>query len=435
MWALTLGGLPPTDLFTGIARQYPRIAHTRLGREHLYLVNHPETVRELFVQQGRATMKGRALQRSKQLLGEGLLTSEGELWRRQRRLVQPSFHHDRVGGYVDRMVRLTNEHVSCRWQDGLDLDLAVDMAALALTIVGSTLFGSDLRTSTAEVGAALTEMVGQFRRRVLPGSELLDRIPLPSNVRALEAQARLDVVVAGLVSEQRDRQDRRTAGAGGGVLAALLATDMPSQQVRDEVMTLLLAGHETTANTLTWAWFLLSRDDGAADRLRAEVAEVVGDRDVTADDLARLPWTTAVVAETLRLYPPAWSLGRRLLVDAVVDGWTLPAGSLAVASQWVLHRDPRCWPEADTFRPERWLDGAGRFDESAPGQPRGSWFPFGLGQRVCVGEPFAWTEAVAVLATLAPGWTVTVPAGHVPRVRPAVTLRPLGGMPARVSAR
>jgi cytochrome P450 len=428
--ALVSSDVAATDVFTSIARSYPRVAHLRLLREHVYFLNHPDPVRELFVTNGRHTMKGRALQRSKPLLGDGLLTSEGELWRRQRRLVQPAFHGARMAAYVEQMVSSAHEHAARRWQDGSRIDLGADMATLTLTVVGQALFGSDLRGDAAEVGGALGEMVGQFQRRVLPGTAVLDRLPTASNRRAARAIARLDAVVQRLIEEHKE-----TGLDAGDVLSSLLATGMDDRQVRDEVMTLVLAGHETTANALTWAWLLLARNVGPAERVRAELDAVAGGRDLAVADLRSLPYTTAVVAETLRLYPPAWSMGRRVTADVVVDGWTLPAGSLAIASQWVLHRDPAWWPRAEAFEPERWLDAEGQFDEAAPGQPRGAWFPFGLGQRVCVGEPFAWAEAVILLGTLARAWHVDVDPTYVAAVQPAVTLRPRGTMHAALRRR
>ena len=431
-----LGGVPATDLFADVARRYPRLAHTRLGREHLYFVNHPALVRQLFVTQGRWTMKGRALQRSKQLLGEGLLTSEGEMWRRQRRLVQPAFHGGAVARYAEEMLRCTDELVARRWRDGVQVAVNEEMSALTLSIVGRSLFGTDLSQDAPQVSAALATMVSQFQRRVLPGSELLDLLPLPSNRRGLRAVQSLDRLVVRIVQEHRVARPGQDAGRGD-LLSELIATGMDDRQLRDEIMTLLLAGHETTANALTWSWVLLSGDPAVRDRLHTEVdatlptpgadpaaVQTAPHADRYTDLYTALPWTRAVVAESLRLYPPAWSLGRRVVADVILDGWTVPAGSLAVASQWVLHRDPRFWTDPGTFRPDRWLDGDGRFDEGAPGQPRGSWFPFGLGQRVCVGEPFAWMEAVLVLAWLSRRWHVEVSATFVPRVEPAVTLRP-----------
>jgi cytochrome P450 len=208
---------------------------------------------------------------------------------------------------------------------------------------------------------------------------------------------------------------------------------MPDAQIRDEVLTLLLAGHETTANALAWAWLLLDQHPAAAARLHAEIDPLPAAP--TYDDLGRLPWTNAVVAETMRLYPPAWIVGRRLLADVPLAGWTVPARSLCVASQWITHRDPRWWSDPLTFRPERWLDAAGRYDEAAPGQPRGAYFPFGLGRRVCIGESFAWTEAVLVLATLARHWAPALVPGHPVDIRPAITLRPAHGLRMTLRAR
>ena len=426
---LVLRGLPPTDLFRSVATREPRLAHVRLGHEHLYVASHPDTVREIFVANGRSTMKGRALQRSKQLLGDGLLTSEGELWRSQRRLVQPAFHAGMLDTYARQMVAGVRARIDGTWRGGTTVELDREMAALTLSIVGDALFGTDLSDDVADVARALGTMVAQFQRRILPGTELLDVLPTPGNRRGLQAVHDLEDVVDRVVARRRMRGD------GSDVLSVLLAADMPDRQVRDEVMTLLLAGHETTANALTWSWFLLSRHPRRRSTMVAEGDDLLGGRDPIAADVAALPYTRAVLAEALRLYPPAWSLGRRLVADVRVDGWTMPAGSLVVASQWVLHRDPRFWPDAHRFVPERWLTPTGEFDETAPGQPRGAWFPFGLGQRVCIGESFAWMEGVLVLAAIAARWQVDVDPAWEPQVQPAVTLRPRGPVHAVVRRR
>ncbi len=435
VWALATPRRSPTDFFTAIARAHPRLAHVRIGAEHYYVLTHPDVIREVYVTNGRFTVKGRALQRSKVLLGEGLLTAEGEHWRRQRRLVQPAFHRDRIRGYADDMVAATLEHTAQHWSDGRRVDLVSELSMLTLTIVGRALFGSDLSGDSRTVGAALGQMLAGSRRRVLPGGQLLDRLPLPVNARIESSIAGLDAVVQRLIDEHR------AAGDTGDVLSMLLAardeddgTGMSDRQVRDEVMTLLLAGHETTAMGLSWTFWLLSQHPEQSAGLRAELDATLGGRPPTFDDLTRLPLTTATFAEALRLYPPAWTLGRRLTADLRVDGWTLPAGSLAVASQWVLHRDPRFWARPLAFEPARWLDAAGRFDEAAPGQPRGAWFPFGLGQRVCVGEPFAWAEGALVLATLAQHWSPEIDPGFRAVPEPSVTLRPRGGLPTTLRA-
>jgi cytochrome P450 len=421
---------PRTQFFAQAAQRYPGLAHLKVAGEHLYLVNRPDLVWALLVTNGRSTMKGRALQRAKELLGDGLLTSEGDLWRRQRRLVQPAFHRDRIRGYAHQMVQTTLEH-EASWHDGDEIDIAADMSRLTLRIVGRTLFGADLAADSAEVGTAMTEVLEGFQRRMIPGADVLLRLPTPANRRLREAGERLDALVQRIIDEHR------AIGDTGDVLSMLLAADvdgatMSDRQVRDETMTLVLAGHETTAMALTWTWYLLSANPAAARLLYRELSDVLGDREPTFDDLSHLHVTTAVFAESMRLYPPAWLIGRRLTADITLEGWTLPAGSLAVASQWVQHRDPQWWDSALAFRPQRWLLPDGRFDERAPGVPKGAWFPFGLGQRVCIGEPFAWAEGPLVLATLARRWAPEHQPGHALGVVPAVTLRPRGGMPMRL---
>jgi cytochrome P450 len=408
-----------TDYLQRAAAAGPSVAHFRIGRDHAYLVSTPELVRELFGPLGRVGQKGRGLQQTKVLLGEGLLTSEGELHRRQRRLIQPAFHASRVAGYGELM-RTAAAELPARagWADRAVRDVAADMATLTLRIVGQTLFAADLTDDSTAVSGALAELLGRFQRTMVPGGALLNRLPLPSTRTLLAAIGELDAVVQRLIAEQR-------AGRGddGTVLAMLLAardedgTPMPDRLVRDEALTLMLAGHETTANALAWSWLLLDRNRAAAAALHAELDAAPGD----------LPYTRAVVAESMRLYPPAWVVGRRMTADVRLDGWTVPAGSLVLASQWIVQRDPRWWPEALAFRPERWLGPEG-YSEHAPGQPRGAYFPFGMGRRVCIGESFAWTEAVLALAALARDWSPSLVPGHPVVLRPAITLRPMHGL-------
>ncbi len=431
--ARMLRGDRRTDIFGGISRDYPGIAHLRIGREHLYVLSDPELVIQVLLTQAKHTTKSRALLLTKALLGEGLLTSHGALHRRQRSLVMPAFHRARIAGYATDMVTAAQAHGD-EWQRRIEagdteLDMAEDMSALTLSIVGRTLFGADLSGDAAEVGHALTEVLGSFDRTLLPGARLAELLRVPWIRRVDAAMSDLDDVVARMIAEHR------ASGDTGDLLSMLLAsTDehgagMDDAQVRDETMTLVPAGHETTAMALTWAWHLLADHPGEAELLRAELDEVLGGRAPTVADLPRLPRTRAVVAETMRIYPPAWILGRSLSEDLQVAGWRLPAGSIVLALPFALHRDERFWPQPMVFRPDRWLDADGRFDENAPGQPRGAWFPFGFGSRRCIGDQFAWTEAVLVLATLAPRFApASVPGRHA-RLRPAVTLRPEGGMP------
>jgi cytochrome P450 len=403
----------------------PELAHFRIGREHAYLVGTPELVRELFGPLGRVGRKGRGLEQARVLLGDGLLTSEGDLHRRQRRLIQPAFHASRIEAYAQSM-RASAAELPERagWADGAVRDIAADMAALTLRIVGQTLFAADLTDDSTAVSAAMAQLLGRFQRVMLPGAALLNRLPLPSTKVLLSAIGELDAVVARLIAEQRAGRDD-----DGTVLALLLRTrdedgrPMPDRLVRDEVLTLMLAGHETTANALAWTWLLLDRNPAAAERLHAELDAAPG-----GARPAELPYTHAVIAESMRLYPPAWVIGRRMTTDVTLAGWSVPAGSLVLASQWTTHRDPRWWPDARAFTPERWLTPDGRYDEVAPGQPRGAYFPFGMGRRVCIGESFAWTEAVLALAALARDWAPSLVSGHPVVLRPAVTLRPMYGL-------
>ena len=408
------GGLPPGKTLSAVLRE-------SLDEEPPELLDAPAKVRHL----GRVGRKGRGLEQTRVLLGDGLLTSEGDLHRRQRRLIQPAFHATRIDAYA-RIMRTAAAELPERagWADGAVRDMAADMAALTLRIVGQTLFAADLTDDSTAVSAALAELLGRFQRVMLPGGALLNRLPLPSTRVLMSAISELDTVVGRLIAEQR-------AGLGddGTVLAMLLhARDedgrpMPDRLVRDEVLTLMLAGHETTANALDWTWLLLDRNRAAADRLHAEL-----DAAPANPRLSELPYTHAVIAESMRLYPPAWVIGRRMTADVTLAGWSIPAGSLVLASQWVVQRDARWWPDAHAFTPERWLTADGRYDEAAPGQPRGAYFPFGMGRRVCIGESFAWTEAVLALAALARDWAPTLVPGHPIALRPAVTLRPMHGL-------
>lgn len=427
-----LTGRDVLGFFDDLAADHPRIAHLRLPGEHIYLLNDPALIVEVMHVHGRDTMKGRGLQGAKAVLGNGLLTSEGEVHLRQRRLVQPAFHRERIHGYAESMIDSAARR-SAEWQDGTEFDISDDMASLTFEIVGRTLFGADLRDDAAEVGAALDVVLGGLGQRLILGPSVL-RIPSRKRSEALTASARLDAVV------QRMIDDHRAHGGDSDMLGMLISSaedgeHMTDQQVRDEAMTLILAGHETTAMALSWAWLLLAQHPQDREWLEEELDAVLSDRDPRPEDYPDLPRTRAIIAETLRLYPPAWIMGRRLLTDVRLDDWLVPAGAITLASPWVTHRDHRWWSQARAFQPHRWLDADGHFDESAPGQPRGAWFPFGWGNRRCIGEAFAWMEATLVLATLARSWHAELVPGRAITPTPAVTLRPEPGIMIRLSER
>jgi cytochrome P450 len=319
-----------------------------------------------------------------------------------------------------------------RWsaRAGERIDMAEEMAGLTLDIVGRALFGAELGAEAQQVYADMAQAMSGWEKMMLPGGARLMRLPIPAFKRMWAGAAGLDAVVRRLIAASAQRKAEPVHGVDvvGDLLDAEIDGErLSSEAVRDEAMTLLMAGHETTANLLTWAWHLLSRNPDVAARLRRESAAL--GHAPSYEDLRSLPYTYGVVAEVLRLFPPAWVLEREVTEEIVLDGWTIPVGAIVLASQFALHRDPRFWEEPTAFRPERWLTAEGTFSDDAPGQPRGAFFPFGAGTRVCVGESFAWTEAVLVLARVAPHWAPVTEPSWRERLHAAVTLRPHGGLP------
>jgi cytochrome P450 len=404
--------------FAAVAARYGGMASWPQGASRFYLVTDPAAIEELLVTEARAFVKGRGTQRLERLLGHGLLTNNGPDHLRRRRLVQPAFHRERIAGYAAAMVERTE-----RFVDGLELErpLEIDRALRRLTlgIAAETLFGAQLDEQAGAIGRALDGTMASFRLSVMPLGEIIDFLPMLPVVRRFRAaRDRLDRIMYGLIAERRATGEDR-----GDALSMLLASRdgtaaLDDEQVRDEALTLLLAGHETTANALSWSCWLLATHPTVQDRLRAELAAVLGDRPPSFADLPRLVYTRAVVSEAMRLYPPAWVVGRRAIAPVTIADWTIPRGGLVVASQYVVHRDPRWWPEPTEFRPERWLDPA------IEALPKFAYFPFGGGNRLCIGEAFAWTETVAVLATMVRRIAFTPAEDGEPGIRPSVTLRP-----------
>ena len=408
-------------------REYGDLAHVRFGPQHVYLVCEPDLIQQILVTHSRQFIKGRVLQKAKRVLGEGLLTSEGDFHLRQRRLVQPAFHRERLASYAGQMVECALRHRS-RWRDGESRDVAGDMMRLTLAIVGRTLFSADVEDEAGEIGIALTRIVSAFDRFMLPWYELLEKLPTRRARETREARATLDRIIFGLIDE------RRRSGQDHGDLLSmlLLATDpegdgggMTDQQVRDEALTLFLAGHETTANALTWTWYLLSQHPNAYAKMLAEVTTELGGRAPGFEDLPRLKYTEAVFAESMRLYPPAWTVARMNPAEYPLRDYRVPARSLLVMPVAILHRHPKYWPEPDRFWPERWAEK----DES---RPKFAYFPFGGGPRLCVGERFAWMEGVLLLATLVQKWRYELEPGHAVEELPQITLRPKNGLRMRL---
>jgi cytochrome P450 len=415
----------PPGFIQQLALRYGDVVRYRLPGMDAYLLVHPDDVRDVLVTRQHDFVKGEGLRWARSFLGEGLLTSEGEHHTRQRRLVQPSLHRQRIAGYAEAMTAHACA-ATARWRDGAEMDVAHEMMRVTLAIVGECLFGADVQGEAEAISRSLTDIVALFPRFAVPGARWIQKLPLPSNRRFARARAQLDATVYGLIAARRaggeDRADLLSAllaaqdveGDGGGM------TDV---QLRDEAMTLFLAGHETTANALTWTLYLLSQNPEAEARLHAEVETALGERAPTFEDLPRLGYVERVLAEGMRLFPPAWGLGRRALRAFSARDYVIPAGALVHLSPYATQRDPRWWPEPERFDPDRHLP------EARAARPKFAYFPFGGGARACIGEPFAWMEGTLVLAVIAQRWRLRLRAGHVARRKALITLRPRDGMP------
>lgn len=407
------------------------VSYFRLGPQSGYLINHPDLIRDILIVNAHKFVKGRALQRAKSLLGEGLLTSEGAEHLKHRRMIQPAFHKARIAEYARHMVDL-GEKCSSKWKNGETLDVDREMNRLTLQIVGKTLFDADVEDEADEIGKAMTTIISLFNFLLLPYSEWLEKIPLPYSRRYHSARETLNRVILQIIRERRD------SGIDKGDLLSMLlqardeldGSAMTDEQVRDESLTLFLAGHETTANLLTWTWYLLSQFPEKSAKLWEELDRVIGGKSPSFEKLPELKYAESVIAESMRLYPPAWTVGRLSIEDHELGGYLIPKGSLVLASEFVTHRDPRFWDEADTFVPERW-----ERQSVKEATQKFIYFPFGGGVRRCIGDGFAWTEGVLLLATIARRWTFILETGQKIGLNPMITLRPKFGMCMSVISR
>ena len=420
----------PLDFLSSLARDYGDASRFKIGPQPVFFFNHPDLVRDVFTTRNSSFVKGLALQRTKIVLGEGLLTSEGELHKRQRRLAQPAFHRERVAHYGEVMVEKALRARE-RWRDGEEIDVAHEMMRLTLAVVAQTLFDADVDDEADEIGAALTELMLLFPLLVHPLAPVLLRLPFFPPVRRFRrALARLDATIYAIIEERR----RSNVDRGDLLSMLILATDiegdgggMSDLQLRDETMTIFLAGHETTANALAWTWYLLARNPEIQHELHRELDSVLGGRTPSPADYPRLPYTEMVLAESMRLYPPAWGVGRMSVEETRIGPWTVPEKSLVLVSQWVGHRDARFWPQPERFDPYRFAP------DAKITRPKFAYFPFGGGPRICIGESFAWMEGVLLLATVAQRWTLE--RGNDVDPQALITLRPKGSMRMRAVAR
>jgi len=418
----------PLVYLTQLQREYGDVVTLRAYNYRVFFLSHPEHIEEVLVTQARKFFKGRILKANKRLFGNGLLTSEGDFWLRQRRLAQPAFHRVRVASYGETMVRFA-EQLMGEWRDGETRDIHAEMMRLTLQIVAKTLFDADVDHEAREVGKALEaimELNSNFRRVVLTPPWL----PTRYNLRAMLATRRLNRIIYRIIAERR-ASERDT----GDLLSMLLAAQdedgsrMNDQQLRDEATTIFLAGHETTAIALSWTWWLLAQYPEVEAKLHAELDTVLAGRSPQMEDLPRLPYAEKVITESLRLYPPAWGIPRLAIEDVEIGGYKIAKGCGVSVSQWVVHRDARWFEEPLAFRPERW-DG-----ELQKRLPRFAYFPFGGGARQCIGNAFAQMEATLVLATIAQKFRFRLVPDHVVTPLASITLRPKHGIRATLQAR
>ena len=392
--------------------KYGDIVCIRVFKQYRILLNLPEYVEQVTIVQHAKFHKSTLTKDvTERLLGQGLLISEGDFWRRQRRLAQPAFHRSRIAEYGATMVECADTH-SKAWRDGEIRDLAQEMMAMTLDIAVRTLFGTRLASEAANVGHSLGFLMRYSLRKARSPVKIPESWPTPANRRARRETEFLDSLVYRIIAERQKEIDSGAPNPHNDLLAMLMGaldedgTQMTPKQLRDETMTLFLAGHETTALTLSWTWYLLSENPLAEARLHEELQSVLGGRAPRVGDLERLPYLKAVISEVLRLYPAAYTIARTSVAPCTVGGYDFPVDTTFIMSQWVMHRDARYFEDPEAFRPERWLDGL----ENR--LPTGAYFPFGDGPRRCIGQGFALLELGLVVARIAQGFRFKLVPGH-----------------------
>ena len=420
-WSLGPLNDNPLDYFTKVAREYGDIAGLRVLNFRSIFINHPDLIEEVLVTNARKYSKGRVLRANRHVFGEGLLTSEGDFWLRQRRLAQPAFHRARIASYAATMVEYTQRMLN-GWRGGEERDAHQEMMRLTLQIVGKTLFDADVERDAQDVGKSLElllEIGANFRRAIFVPHWL----PTPTNLRVKREVAQIEKILYRIIGE------RRASGRDAGdLLSTLLSAQdedgsrMTDRQLRDEAVTLFLAGHETTASTLSWTWWLLARNPAVEAKLHAELDAVLGDRAPSLDDLPRLAYAGHVITESLRLYPAAWGMARLAVEDHEIAGYPVTKGMGVAMAQWVVHRDPRWYDAPEEFLPERWENDLWKR------LPRFAYFPFGGGPRQCIGNAFALMEATLILATIARKFRLRLVANRPVAPLASITLRPRHGV-------
>jgi cytochrome P450 len=412
----------PLGYLVAANKKYGDIVHMQLGKRHDFLLNHPDYVRAVLLDtENFRRSVHRPLQR---VLGQGLLTAKEPKHKRQRTMLQPIFHRQKIAALGEVMVEEIARW-SDRWRDGATVDMGDEMTNLAMSIAGKTLFNVDFDTKAPELRSVLTTILKATRfNNLLVASKHFEKLPLPVHRRFARDAKQLDDMI-------REMIDERRAGAcdDPDLLSILVSMHKQSkrgltdQKIRDQILTFFIGGHETIASGLMWTWYLLAKHRAAATKLRAEVDAVLGDPLPTVDDMERLPYTRMVFSESMRLYPPVWIMGRRALAEVKLNGCVIPSGSYVHVSQYLMHRDARFFPEPERFDPERWTH------EASAARPKFSYFPFGGGGMQCIGEGFAWMQAVFAISILASRWEMKVQPGLRVELQGQITLRSRHGMP------
>lgn len=418
---MPLAGPDPLSIFSAWAQEFGDIFYYRAAWLHVYFLNHPDLIEEVLVRNPRNFLKDRVVRNSRWFFGQGLLTSEGDFWLRQRRLSAPAFHRERISSYATIMTDYT-EQMLASWRDGETRDIHQEMMRLTLQIVVRALFNVEAEQA-GQISSAMNFVMRNATGIRMLFPPMARFLPTPQMIRFRRAVWRLDETVFGIISKRRVNQED-----SGDLLSMLMqaqdddGTRMSNEQLRDEVLTFLLAGHETTALTLTWTWHLLAQHPEVEGKLREELDRVLGNRVPSFTDLPALNYCERVIKESMRLYPPAWSLARTVIADFKLRSYTIPAGANVVMSQWIMHRNPKYFPDSEKFDPDRWeSDGAKKL-------PRFAYFPFGGGPRQCIGAAFAAIEATLLLATVARRFRLVGLADHLVVPVPSFTLRPRYGI-------
>lgn len=419
----------PLGFLTGCARNYGDVVRLRVLHVPVYLLNHPAYIERVLVTHNRNFVKGRAWRAARSLLGEGLVTSEGAQWQRQRTLLQPAFHREQIAAYADLAAAFAQSEIAT-WQNGETRAIDHDMRRLTLRIIAKALLGANISDNADQVGIAMRTFLQEFRNRVNTGLLIPEWAPTRSNRRMKWATCELEKIIFGVIDLRRGApQSERPSD----LLALLLDTrddngaPLSDGELRDQVMTMLLAGHETTALTLTMAWYLIAQSPEVQTKLDAELRNQLRGRAPTAADLPRLTFTNQVVKETLRLFPPAWAFARRALHDIEIGGYRIGAGSSVTLSQWVTHRDARYFENPEAFLPERWTD------SFVSQLPRYAYFPFGGGPRICIGAGFAQLEVGLLLAAVAQKVWMTLASPEPLELLPSLTLHPKDSIKMRIA--